>query len=364
MTEDLSKSDTTPNDYDLLLRGIDSLYVSFYLDGLGFDWEDLAYRQGLAKQERCRYSKITLGGREWALRAGGRYPYRYILSDAHCEVRLAEKLQPSCHVQFSSLGLWTVGFPKLVADLLAWFEAVGTRQTRPDLVARADFAFDFHLPVVDFDADNFVTRLTKDTVWREHGTQQSFQLGQGNIVVRVYDKVAEIKQASGKAWFYELWDQDEAVWRIEFQVRREELKTRNIKTLEDLKDHQGDLLRELTNKHTTLRIPTGDSNRARWPLHPLWTSLQAAVEHDAQLGLIEAIDPLATLEHSIHHQVRSMYGHMKGLAAVVSLRGEREEPLTLEGLIELLPLLCKRRHHPELWKNDIQQRMDARRLGK
>lgn len=350
--------------YPLLLRGIDSLYVSFYLDGLGFDWEELAYRKALISQERSQYTKIELGGREWALSPGGKKPYRYVLSDACCEVRLTEIMQPSCHVQFSSWGLWTVGVSKLVEDLLAWFDAIGTRQIRPELVSRADFAFDFHLPVVDFTTDNFVTRLTKDAVWREHGAQQSFQLGQGDVVVRVYDKVAEIKQASGKLWFYELWKQQEDVWRVEFQVRRQELKRRGIKTLDDLKDHQGDLLRELCTRHTTLRVPTADTNRARWPLHPLWKALQAVVEQDDQMGLIEALDPVAVLEHSTLHQARSLYGQLKGLATVLSLQGNLNEALALEKVLERLPSLFKHHHHPDLWKSDVEERMDARRLGR
>lgn len=348
----------------LLLRGIDSLYVSFYLDGLGFDWEELDYRKALIGQDRSQYGKIELGGREWALSPGGKFPYRYVLSDACYEIRLTDKMQPSCHVQFSSRGLWTVGLPKLIEDLLAWFDAVGTHQIRPNAVSRADFAFDFHLPVVDFTTESFVTRLTKDAVWREHGAQQSFQLGQGDVVVRLYDKVAEINQASGKLWFYELWKQQQDVWRIEFQVRRQELKKRGIKTLDDLKDHQGDLLRELCTRHTTLRVPTGDRNRARWPLHPLWTALQAVVEQDDQLGLIEAIDPSAMLNHSAMHQARSLYGQLKGLASVLSLQANLDEALPIEKVLARLPKLFKWHHHPDLWKSDVEERMDARRLGR
>lgn len=98
-------------------------------------------------------------------------------------------------------------------------------------------------------------------------------LGTGHTVIRVYDKVAEIGQNSGKAFFFELWGQTDGVWRIEFRLRRERLKRAGIGTLGDIKERQNDVLRELAIHHTTLRAPLPDSNRSRWPLHPLWRRL-------------------------------------------------------------------------------------------
>jgi hypothetical protein len=54
------------------------------------------------------------------------------------------------------------------------------------------------VPTLDFDEDSFVSLLEKDAKHREHGRPQTFTLGRGDVVLRVYDKVAEVRQQSDK----------------------------------------------------------------------------------------------------------------------------------------------------------------------
>ena len=96
--------------------------------------------------------------------------------------------------------------------------------------------------------------------------------------MRVYDKVAEIQEKSGKVWFYDLWGTDRDVWLIEWQVRKDCLRRFSIVTVQDLYDQVGDLVRYLSGEHDSLRLPTSDSNRSRWDLHPLWIDLQARAQ--------------------------------------------------------------------------------------
>jgi len=72
----------------------------------------------------------------------------------------------------------------------------------------------------------------------------------------------------------------------------ERLMAAAISTLDDLEPLQGDLLRELATRHTRLCVPTSDSNRTRWPLHPLWQALQAHVETLPQTGHVRSTVPL------------------------------------------------------------------------
>ena len=131
-----------------------------------------------------------------------------------------------------------------------------------------DFCFDYHVPVIDFDADCFVSRSHKDSQHREHGKVQTFTLGHGSVVLSVYDKVAEIEQQSDKVWFFVLWGQNEGVWRIEWQLRKEILRQFRISTFDHLLKRQGDLLCYLYTEHTTLRLRNDDANRSRWPIIP------------------------------------------------------------------------------------------------
>jgi hypothetical protein len=182
-------------------------------------------------------------------------------------------------------------------------------------------------------------------------------------VVRVYDKIAEINEHSEKFWFFDLWRQKENVWRIEFQVRGERLRSAGIRSLDDLRSLQNDLLRELATNHTTLTVPTADGNRARWPLHPLWRALLADIDTLPQTGLIREIDPAACLAYRVDCQLRSFYGSCKGLAALLSELKRVDAPLTLAGLLAMVPLALARHHNAVAWRADVTRRIEALRLG-
>lgn len=354
----------TPELPKLLISGIDSLYVSYYLDGLGFDWEDLDYRKEQLKQDRRQdFTRVLLGGQGWNLMPYGKFPYAYTLRNEYFQIFLAKNNSPNCYVQFQSKGLWTKGVDWLHNWLLDWFDELAIKQTRTESVSRVDFAFDFDLPVIDFKQDDFISRAAKDSLWRQHGTAQSFIFGSGTVVLRLYDKVAEIEQQSEKYWFYDLWGQEKNVWRIEFQIRSNRLKKIGINSLEDMKDFRGDILRELAIKHTSLRQPTNDINRSRWPYHPLWKSLLDAIDQEPQTGLIETFQPANSLNYSLNHQLRSFYGDIKGLGSLLSVMRSRNTPMSFEKTLELLPKLLEKTHHPILWTTDVQKRMDKRRMG-
>ena len=188
-----------------------------------------------------------------------------------------------------------------------------------EVIARADWAFDYHLPTIDFTIDSIVSRAAKDSIHREHRKTQTFRMGQGDVVVRVYDKAAEIAQRSGKSWFHDLWGQKDEVWRVEFQVRGGRLKAGGIDSVDSLKQYQYDLLRQLARNHTTIRHRTDDKNRSRWPYHRLWKRLIADIESMPQTGLVEDVSPANNLRWRRQNQLRSLYGSLKGLGAVQSL---------------------------------------------
>lgn len=350
----------------LLLRGLDSLYVSYYVkpQDSTLDFEELSFQKERVSDSRTEtFSDVRLGSERFALLPYGKHPYRYVLSNPLFEVRLAEHMRPACHVQFHSEGLWQLGVDALAARFDLWRESVQLNCTRPEVVARADWAFDFHMPTIDFEPEHFVSRAAKDAAHRENGQLQSLRFGTGAIVLRVYDKVAEIEQQSQKAFFFELWGREDEVWRVEFQVRSPRLKSAGIRSLADLKELQNDLLRELAENHTTLRRPNGDSNRSRWPLHHLWEQLQGNIESLPQTGLVREVDPALPISWRLFQQTKSLHGTLKGLAALLHAQEGGEQPPTLEGVASALPELLKQHHNRFIWLNDIRQRVKALELG-
>lgn len=143
-----------------------------------------------------------------------------------------------------------------------------------------------------------------------HGTQsgvQTFQYGKGDVVVRVYDKTAELA-VSGKAWFVDLWGQSQdfepgqPVWRVEAQLRRKALGGLDVDCVEQVMDKPGALL-DFGLRWAQLRVPSADATSTRWPEDPRWTSLREAVFGGVPLGRVPRTAQLMDLERVKTHLV-------------------------------------------------------------
>ncbi|HEY1613373.1 MAG TPA: hypothetical protein VGF97_06745 [Rhizomicrobium sp.] len=342
--------------------GIDSLYLSSFIDGAGIDWDQLDYeREKLRATPGKEFAEFVLGKERFGLKRGGRKPYSFILKNSAFELQLGRNIHPRCHAQFASELLWRAGLDAALRRFAAMWAGIGARETRPEVIARVDVAFDFAIGAPDFGVDDFVSIAAKDANWREHRKPQTFMFGRSNIVCRVYDKVAEIAQQSGKAWLFDIWGVREGVWRCEFQIRGERLKSAGIATIEQLRAHLPDLTRDLARRHTSLRVPNADSNRSRWPLHPMWTALLAAAD--------KLITPPAHppphfhdgINYALERACASVLGDLKGIDALLSHR-RPNDPLTLPQTLHWLSRKLARSHSPELWKADVMEKIRKREL--
>jgi hypothetical protein len=353
--------------YQLLLHGLDTVQCAYYLSSPSskhIDFRTLAVIKEQLRMDKSREPRaVKLGGIEFFLQpygSGSGYPF--VLSNEDFKLEMGEFNNPSCFVTFRSQALWRQSVTTLHEKFLAWAKAVGCEMQKPEALSRVDFCFDYSLVERDFDADSFVSLSDKDSQHRDHGTIQTFTLGRGDVVLRVYDKIAEIRQQSAKVWFYELWGQEDHVWRIEWQVRKPILKIWQIRTFEDLAARQGTLLNFLAEHHDTLRSRTEDSNRSRWPLHPLWVDLQQRI---AELHSLESkhIDgkELVLDERLIRLSI-SVYGYLKRMAAVSCVKQERDM-MTEEEAYQFLGERLRRLFDPLSWKADVRKRMKAIELG-
>lgn len=366
----------------LLASNLDSLYVSYYLDleTSDLDFADLDFRKLMLADRETGFDEVVLGSERFLLKPYGKKPYRYVLANDAFEIAIAERLKPSASVQFMSKALWHEGAEALHARVLAWAESLNAQMYKMESISRADWAFDFYLPSIDFAEDHFTSRARKDNKWRDAGRVQTFQFGTGDTVVRVYDKVAEIEQASSKIWFHDIWAEPLAelgignrpigtdgvnVWRVEFQVRRDRLRDGGITTYRDLTELAGDLLRDLADRHTTLRRPIGDDrNRARWPLHPLWEALQVAIEDMPAQGLLRAYRDKNPLDYRLNKVSQMLYGHTKAVGALLRLlQSDKDAPIELEEVLAKLPALLNAHHVPSLWQEELDRRVRNHGLG-
>ncbi|MFQ5563044.1 MAG: hypothetical protein ACE5FO_05700 [Parvularculaceae bacterium] len=356
-TDDLTR---TPPQFEFLTSGIDSLYATYAFDMScgAIDFAELEYQKTLARDAVDRDSKkICLGGLDLHLLAQGSYPYRYVLENRDLRIRLAERMQPSCAVQFKSVGLWSKGYQALDRTLKDWAARLKLQPVQPSTVSRLDYAFDFHLPHRDFALEHFKSRAKKDVQWRNAGKLETFSFGTGDVVVRIYDKSAEIAQASGKAWFHSIWGRADNVWRVEFQARRDRLVQGGISSIDEIEPYLGDLLRELASSHTTLRSPTSDTNTSRWPLHPLWRNLQDQITRMAQTGIVETHKPGNGLFYRRQRLIASAIGYLKALAAVEALDKGLDPPPSASDTLAIIDAAARYHVEPEEFRRDVERRI-------
>ncbi len=116
-------------------------------------------------------------------------PYTFILSNRHFDVRLGENIHPPCHVQYKSEGLWREGIERLTERFETWCKSMKFFPLKPEVVSCADWAFDYELPIVDFEPADFISRATKKATWEERNTVQTIQFGRNGLETEVYDLI-------------------------------------------------------------------------------------------------------------------------------------------------------------------------------
>jgi hypothetical protein len=97
----------------------------------------------------------------------------------------------------------------------------------------------------------------------------------------IYDKTAEIVDHL-KPYWWEIWglkpeSLEGRIWRIEVRAGGNELDRWRLRTFEDMERMVGDVVLDIL-KRIRLAIPTDDTNRSRWPSHPLWLASQQSAE--------------------------------------------------------------------------------------
>ncbi|MDD3183306.1 MAG: hypothetical protein PHD48_10970 [Alphaproteobacteria bacterium] len=111
---------------------------------------------------------------------------------------------------------------------------------------------------------------------------QSVTIGKmPNRQVIIYDKTAEIVDHH-KLYWWDIWglrpeNIKGRIWRIEVRAGGNELDRWNLRTFEDMERMAGDVVLDILKK-IRLAVPTDDSNRSRWPSHPIWSVCQQSAE--------------------------------------------------------------------------------------
>jgi len=279
----------------VLLAGVDTLEVGFNVKEFRLtteEWQMLADAKHAAQGTMFDSggTPVTLRGHKFSVNPRGGRGYEFVLVNDDLRIKLAERadsgrVYPEIHIRWSSAYLWRYGWQGVYTYVRNWVYSwadVGSEK-----VSRVDLCLDLNLPLPDValkEGEVVTYAMKKTEFYIQHhfdGLDESgYTFGKGDLVNRIYDKLAEIEH-SNKVWFQDIWrkrgwDGRSPVTRVEFQARRNFLKSMQIETVEDLEMQLADLW-EYFGNWVSLRDQSSDSNRRRWPLKPFWQIVSDAV---------------------------------------------------------------------------------------
>lgn len=308
------------NSIKVLCSGIDSLYVSFrgepdsaVLDALG---------QLKAKaRDSGQPQVLQLPGTTKALvqpSGWGRYRY-WLRCDGFDAFIGAGGGLPAVYVRLLSAFIHEVGPTSALAEASLFVSGPVLVEIDETRSSRADIYSDFQgwVPRPD-DYQRFVVRSRKNTwhtaVHHDGRIFTGFTFGRDAMVARLYDKSLEVKRSS-KTWMRDVWGEalnpELAVWRLEFQLRRQILKECSIDSPEHVIERRQELWKYST-RWLSLREPLLGVRRVRWPVDDAWRQL---AKSDANTP-VSALIRQRIRKHDESVLVRGLAGYASSLAAI------------------------------------------------
>ena len=282
-------------------------------------------------------AQFVVGGHIFAVKDKGAGMFPFVLDDNAFRIQFSRpnKKLPMAYVKVSAEYLAHKG-PRAIQEELEKLLGEFGLLTGRNMVSRIDLAADFSSPCVmdSWHRSAWVTRAVEIHSYAKDQQVTGWTVGMGGVIAaRLYDKTREIKH-SGKTWAESLWlpagwVPGQEVWRLEFELKRDYLKERQLSSLESVLVNLNGLWNYATNEWLRLTEPNPqDSTRARWPTHPLWIAL-ASVDWETSGGVL-----LKRFTNARLPDEKRLYTAIFGsLASYMAIHQIEDKHVALDGLL-------------------------------
>jgi len=322
-------------------------------------------------------SEIELGGFKCLVsRSGGLHPWsvaigpvRVLFPDLGCASRRVRVIAPSDAVADADASM-VDSYLRDMCSRMFLFDMAG----RDWQLSRADMAMDILLPASSADGlfrvlvvspDIVVTRGRDRGVYARGSRFTGWYVGRGDIRLRCYDKAFEAASHRDLSDWLGRWSLDGVpdgfrVVRLEWQLRRDFLRSRGVATLDDLLSGASNILRYLMGEWFRLAAPPSGKFHKRatlgcWQL--LLDLFADGVFSGADGGLkvrrVPRIDPGMMLSQAM--------GCLKHIAALAALEDGSGELLPPSYALAQLRAFMTRRY--DRWKSSVAQAMYVHYYG-
>ena len=164
---------------------------------------------------------------------------------------------------------------EFILDLFRCGGVLGARMS----VTRLDLAYDDHTGLLniwqmrrDVEARNYISKSTKSMIiWSDdqkidvQGLTLMIGSRSSPVLIRIYDKAAERGYSHEKHWI-----------RVELQLRQD--RAHEAMKLLFQRESIGIVASGILRNYCMFAVPTGDSNRARWPIAEYWQRVLEGME--------------------------------------------------------------------------------------
>lgn len=287
----------------VLARNVDKLKISFWIN-----WQDSSFldeieeiKQSIQSTESQQEGPYHCpGGFKWNVQRTGTKLFSFRLTSGDLVLLLNRRISkdkiPNASLEIGSESCWIPGFKEIVERAIRWMEILGGKFVK-NQISEVHLATDFggtHITDLQIaHRDFWITRSQLFITYLTNHRLSSISIGKGDLMLRIYDKVLELKRnAQKQALFYEVWNLPVSgttpITRVEFQLRRPILKTikespkssSGIDTFEDLCNSFQSIWEYCTRswaKHCSQKIDHHQNHQSRASNSDFWNSVSQVI---------------------------------------------------------------------------------------
>ena len=303
-----------------LVSGVDAVYLS----GRAHLSDSLIDRLHEARQRAQLIESpvdFEFGGETFQVQSFGVLKYRFRLDHPNGMIGVSPGGHlPAFFVQPRAEFIHSLG----PAEAVRWFRDILEAECKfvQLSVRRADLFADFQgLTISGDDRHRFISRAKKRTTDEDDETFNGLRFGRrstGTICARLYDKTIELEESRAFYW-REMWgnyDPTQPVVRVEFELGREALRQFGLTTPEQLLDAVGALWVHLTEEWLSLRVPTDDQTKSRWPIDADWLAVRRASISCTDWGIARLYKSQRAGE--LAHIMPGLVGYLSSFGAITN----------------------------------------------
>lgn len=266
---------------------LDTLKISLWVDWNCSDLlERLQQAKDIAQQGENPSEPVDLAGYTWNVMRSGtsNFNYRLVRGDIKVLINRREAFTSfaTTRIEIGSASCWSPGYRTVYEELIQIVELYGGVIVK-EIISEVHLTTDFIgqdirlLPIAN--QDHWITRAHDFAPHYSRKELTGISVGKGNFMLRIYDKVGELKKHSDKQQlFKDVWGvpvfDEKPVSRIEFQIRRPVLKefVPIINNLVDLENCLDSLWHYCCGNWCRFTSESVDRNhhQSRAENHPFW----------------------------------------------------------------------------------------------